>query len=92
MGRAALLHTPHAQRNFKNASLALFDTWQEHAWHETAQSVYFEFDCAGGKELGLRCSSLAAKRVQFSQVNASLTTLSCPANSTTQFPNHTGTI
>jgi hypothetical protein len=66
--RAALLDTPHAQRNFKNASLGLFDTWQEHAWHETAQSVYFEFDCEGGKQLGLKCSSLATERVGFSQV------------------------
>ena len=29
MGRAALLDTPHAQRNFKNASLGLFAAWQE---------------------------------------------------------------
>ena len=78
MGRAALLDTPHAQRNFRNASLTLFEIWQEHAWHETAQSVYFEFDCAGGKQLGLKCSSLATERVQFSQVSCK--TLSFRAN------------
>jgi hypothetical protein len=77
MGRAALLDTPHAQRNFRNASLALFDTWQEHAWHDTAQSVYFEFDCAGGKQLGLKCSSLATERVQFSQVKPRDALISC---------------
>lgn len=62
MGREALLDTPHQQRNHGNTSLTLWDTWQEHAWHQTAQSVFFEFEGCDGK-----CSSLATGRVGFSQ-------------------------
>jgi hypothetical protein len=39
---------------------------QKHSWGVTAQSLYYEFPCEGGRALGLNCSSIATERVRFS--------------------------